>query len=197
MPALNSIHKKLLFLTIVIALSLISAWVFIKYLPTQKEMAPLPISTSTPQSSMVSAPTFTAPTNISRETKTYRNEEWGFEFQYPENWSFHENTFYSPFSKFNLVGAPPGKDYQLDPPMLVNIVTPDFADRAVIGRKNLGATASDVVVAGIEGEKYEYIEELLRISVDLPFGEYRMILGTQKQYEDIFNQILSSFKFLK
>jgi len=129
--------------------------------------------------------------------KTYTNTEYGFEFQYPENWSFYAGTFYSPFSKFNLVGAPLGEDYQLDPPILVNIVTPDFADRAVISRKNLGAVESDVVVGDIRGVKYKYIEESPRISIDISLGELRMILGAKKQYEEVFDQILTTFKFLK
>ncbi|PIT97341.1 hypothetical protein COT77_01995 [Candidatus Berkelbacteria bacterium CG10_big_fil_rev_8_21_14_0_10_41_12] len=130
--------------------------------------------------------------------KTYRNEEWEFEFRYPENWSFHEDTFYSPFSKFNLAGAPIGERYQIDPPLLINIVTLDFADSYVINMKNLGATTSDLIVGGIRGTKYEYIfESIPQVDINLSLGEYLMILGTKKQYEDIFNQILATFKFLE
>lgn len=145
----------------------------------------------TPLNQETERPTVTA------NLKTYRNEQFGFEFQYPDDWSFHENTFYSPFSEFNLVGVPIGEDYQLDQPILANIVTPDFADRAIISRKNLGAVESDVVVGNIRGIRYEYIEESPRISIDIPFGKLRMILGAEKRYEDVFNQVLATFKFLK
>ena len=138
--------------------------------------------------------------SIMSALKTYHNEEYGFEFQYPENWTLHADTFYSPFSRFNLVGASPEENGRPNPiasPLLINIVTPDFAERAVVNRKNLGAMETDIVVGGINGKKYEYIENIVKISIDLPFGEYKMILGADKKHEDVFNQILASFKFLK
>jgi len=128
--------------------------------------------------------------------KTYKNTEFGFEFQYPKGWTFHENTFGSPFSKFNLVGASPeenGLPDPIDSPLLINIVTPDFANKAFYDLKG-----SNITIAGISGKKYEYeYEGVSEIGIDLPFGEYHMLLGAKKGYEDIFNQILASFKFLK
>lgn len=134
-------------------------------------------------------------------TKIYHNEEFGFEFQYPEDWIIQKNTFYSPFSKFNLVGAPINNDYLLyapSSPFLINIVTTDFADRVIISRKNLDAITSNVTVSNIEGVKYEYkFENIPTISIDISTGKHRIILGAMKQYEGVFNQIISSFKFLK
>src|SRR3989344_3812549 len=58
-------------------------------------------------------PTSTIPTIFSStETtstpgfKAFRNRGFGFGFPPPRGWNFHAGTFYSPFSKFNLVGAP-------------------------------------------------------------------------------------------
>ena len=129
--------------------------------------------------------------------KTYRNEEFGFEFEYPDNWLFYENTSYSPFSKFNLIGSSPELDGYANPiipSLLVNIVTPDFVERQFFNLENI---ASKIIVQEVEGLKYEYKEKLSHIAIILPLGEYKMILGTHKGYEDIFNQVLDSFKFLK
>jgi len=127
-------------------------------------------------------------------TKLYRNEEWGFEFEYPEGWSFHPSMFGSPFSKFNLIGASPEEGNipsVIAPAVLVNIVTPEFADRAFYGLNGV-----DTVVAHATGKKYVYeFEGATRISIDIPLDEYRMLLGASKANEEIFNQVLASFKF--
>lgn len=137
--------------------------------------------------------------NNDLEVKTYRNTEFGFEFEYPQNWKLEENSFHSPFSKFNLEGNSSAKYYNPEKPaFLANIVTPDFADRAIISFKNLNASTSIVTIASTKGVKYEYeFEGATQIGIVLSFGEYRMIFGTEKKYESIFNQILASFKFLK
>lgn len=135
---------------------------------------------------------------VNASLRVYRNEKFGFEFQYPNGWTFHENTFYSPFSKFNLVGASPEENSHPDPlapSLLINIVMPDFADRAFYDLKNV---ASETNVGGIMGSKYEYeYERSPKIAIILPFGQYKMILGAYKIYENIFNQILATFKFLE
>lgn len=201
MPVITSTHKKLLFLLILVIIILIlaSVWLFIKYHFVQQELLPAPSSTLTSQSSAILTPTSTVSTSTAQEAKTYRNTEFGFEFQYPKNWSFEVNGFYSPFSKFNLAGNSSAENYNpFRPPFLLNIVTPDFADRAVTSFKNLNASTSVIAITGVRGIKYEYkFEGAIQIGIDFPFREYRMILGTEKQYEDIFNQILATFKFLK
>lgn len=128
--------------------------------------------------------------------KTYHNEEWGFEFQYPKDWIFKENIFKNYYSKFNmelwvLIGE------KHDESFLVNIVLPEFTR----GFNGLEKNTSEIIVAGVQGVKYEYqFEGFPETAVILPFGEYKIILGTgggSKQYLDEFNQILASFKFLK
>ena len=150
------------------------------------------------------APTSTTAIHKASSTvgmKTYTNTEFGFEFEIPEGWSFHENTFGSPYSKFNLVGASPEENKlpnPIFPSLLVNIVTPDFADRAAKSLEKLEFSKSAIVVADIQGIKYVYVyESVQKISIILSVGEYSVIFGAQKEYEDAFNKIISSFRFLK
>lgn len=129
--------------------------------------------------------------------KIYRNTEYEFEFEYPQNLILKENAFYSYYSKFNLdIKVMIGEKF--DPVFLVNIVLPEFADRSFRG---LNKITSAVTVAGVNGIKYEFeYEGFPHTTVILPFGELKMILATgegSKQYLDEFNQILASFKFLK
>jgi hypothetical protein len=129
--------------------------------------------------------------------KTYRNEEWGFEFQYPKDWVIRrENTFLTYYSKFFLEISKP-EDNFFDSAFIINIVLPEFTSSF----EGLEKTTSEIIVGGIKGIKYEYkYQGFLHTAVVLPFGELRMILTTgegSKQYLDEFNQILNSFKFLK
>lgn len=128
------------------------------------------------------------------ELKSYKNEKFGFEFRYPSDWKIMENTFWSPVSKFNLIVVPVEGGYLPDP-VFVNITTPEFANRAFL---DLEDKATEVNIGGVKGKRYEYeFESLNQISIHLPFDEYHILLGAKKAYEDIFNQVLSSLKFLK
>lgn len=185
MPTPTLINKKIFSLFVVIILILILVWIFVKYRPTQKEL---------------SSPVLTSPVPIStiQGAKTYRNMDWGFEFQYPEKWVItreHESLTY--YSKFYLTMSVPVKEGKFDETFLVNIVLPEF----IRGFDNLEKKSSEIIVAGVQGIKYEYqFEGFPETAVILPFGELRMILGTgggSKQYLDEFNQILATFKFLK
>lgn len=192
---MNIINKKtLISLIVLIILAGFSVW-FYQYQQTTNQRVQEAKQKINNQSeeAKTQQPTVTTTTAISA-LKTYRNEEWGFEFQYPENWKTKEDSFYSPFSKFNLIMVPVEGKYLPDP-IFVNIVTPDFAEQTA---RNLGKSVVEIKVAGVFGPKYEYeYESLHEIGIILPFGEYRMLLGSKKQYEDIFNQILTSFKFIK
>lgn len=135
------------------------------------------------------------PANLD-ESQTYINTEFGFEFQYPQDWVVRENTFVSYYSKFNLeIFTRIGES--LDSTFLVNIVLPEFTERSFQG---LEKTTSEIIIAGVQGIKYEYeYHGFPHTVVILPFGELRMILATgdgSKQYLDEFNQTLTSFKFL-
>lgn len=189
MFTLTSIHRKLLFLFVVIMLGFISAWIFI-FRPIQKELSP---AVSIPPSIVSTS------TGTTQQTKTYRNTEWGFEFEYPEDWSFQINRYRSQFSKFELLGDSSAENYNpFNPAFIVHIVTPEFASNATMSFRNLNARISVVTVAGTGGTKYEYeFESIPQIAIDIPFGEYRMLLGADIDHEDDFNKILASFKFLK
>lgn len=172
-------RRYFLILAIIVVGVSLTGWMFLSGWRKPKIQNPPSLPAAiTPTSTIVQT---SAATTSTLGFKIYRNEQWGFEFQYPEDWTFYPNTFGSPFSKFNLVGAPLGEDYQINPPVLVNIVTPDFADRAVVSRENLGALVSKIIIGNSQATKYEYIEEgIPRVSIDASLGKYRMILGTKK-----------------
>ena len=189
--------KKIVIIFIILAALVLSVCAFVWF----KDGAQKPASTEQPISATntdVVKPENTATTTSN--LKTYSNEEWGFEFQFPEEWSFYENTFYNVFSKFNLIGATPKEGNNpnpIRPSILINIVTEDFAKKAAINRENIGAKMSKISVSGVDAMRYEYKEEISKISIDIPWGQYNFILSSPKEYESTLNQIISSFKFLK
>lgn len=134
-------------------------------------------------------------TETSKNWETYRNEEWGFEFQYPKDLFIQENSFKSYYSKFNLkIVVKIGEKF--DPVLGVNVVLPEFVESSF---GELEKVASEVIVGGISGIKYSYeFNNRKETAVILPFGEYRLILVVHyEEYENTFNQILATFKFIE
>ncbi|MFH1198403.1 MAG: hypothetical protein V1720_22060 [bacterium] len=133
--------------------------------------------------------------NNQSQLRTYRNEEYGFEFMYPKDLVIRENAFISYYSKFNLkILTKVGE--QFDPTFLVNIVLPEFADRSFAGLEKI---TTKVNIDGISGIQYQYkFNNRQETVIILPLKQYRLILGVYyEEYKDVFNQILASFKFLK
>lgn len=192
---MNTTHKKILIVLIILAmigvLVVITSRIFIKQSIQQPSIQNQPSTSIAPATSSTSS----VPATSTTGTKTYRNTEWGFEFQYPQNWIVKERTFGGYYSKFNVVARPTSGWYSQFP-ILVNIVLPEFAERSF---QSVEKITSEVTVAGVPGIKYQYIfEGSQETAIILPLGEYRLILGTDdEQYTEIFNQILASFKFLK
>ena len=181
---------------ILVVLVLIVAGYFV-FVHQYRSPAISPGPTSTPTQSTQQTP----------KTQTYRNTEFGVEFEYPENWIINREhkslTFYSKF--FLQIAAPvvitttnQERRIARDPAFLINIVLPEFVDSSF---GDLEKIASDITVDGIGGIKYKYeYQGLPHTAVVLPFGEFKVILATgegSRQYLDEFNQILASFKFLK
>jgi hypothetical protein len=134
-------------------------------------------------------------TNLS--LKTYRNEEWGFEFNYPSELSLKEKVFGGYYSKFNLVlfkHIGESRDWAI----VVNIVLPKFVDNKFWKSQD---DISKIVVDGIEGVRYNYVfQEFPHTDVIFPLGDMKMIIGTGEGsyiYLEELNQILSSFRFIK
>ena len=191
------INKNITTIVFIITLAVVLVGIGWYYFAAQKEVEESPaISNETPSPSTQATTT--------SETKLYRNEEWGFEFEYPEKWVINrEHKSLTYYSKFFLEMSLPviiddvDKEEKFDSTFLVNIVLPEF----IRGFNNLEKTSSDITVAGVQGIKYEYkYQGFSHTAVILPFGQYKMILATgngSKQYLDEFNQILASFKFLR
>ncbi len=190
-----STKKSLIILIILIALSGFVVWFYQYQQAANQQVQEVRQKIDNQFEEAKTQQPLTTTTIITSALKTYHNEQWGFEFQYPEDWIVKENTFGSYYSKFNLVVNPElvrSSNFTFS----INIVLPEFPERSF---RNIEKTTSEITVAGVRGIKYEYeFEGLPETAIILPLGEYKIILGTDsEQYLDEFNQILTSFKFIK
>lgn len=177
-------NKKILAILLILFVAGFATWFIYQYKQKQELKNIVEKPSEDKQQNLNS--TTTAPT-----LKIYRNEEFGFEFQYPIDWKIIENPYRSPFSRFNLIIVPEEGKYLPDP-ILINIVVPDFADRQF---SDLHGTI--VQVGGISGTRYEFTDSgLSEIAIILPFGENKIILGANKEYQNVYDQFLASFKSL-
>lgn len=127
--------------------------------------------------------------------KLYRNAQWGFEFWYPKGWEWKENVFGSPNIRFNLtVMKINGKNTNQDD--MINIVTPDFANREYQDIQN---ESTPFTVDNLQGLKYEYKEDINYIDIVIPINKDNTIIFGNEDRAHIseFNQIVSSFQFTK
>lgn len=132
--------------------------------------------------------------------KLYRNEEWGFEFQYPVSWALDETYVGGRLRKFHLRCVPSdqkGLFYSIIQPFILDIVTAERAARLTELFYEVKNSASEMDVGGVVGLRYEYeFNKKPRIAIVLPFGEYKLILDSDKEYGVVFAKLTSSFKFI-
>lgn len=125
----------------------------------------------------------------------YRNDEFGFGFTIPENWQVKENLYAGPYSYFNLSLVPLDKKANYIDALLINIVKPEFIEMSY---RTMRPADTPITVDGVNGVKYEYaFERSNSIDYIIFRPQKAFIIGYQKEYSDIFNQVISSFKFLK
>jgi len=135
------------------------------------------------------------PVNIDG-SKLYRNEEWGFEFQYPKDWQILQPAFGSAVSKFNMDVVPPVR--HLPDPIRINILPNDWIARVQNTFEVEKIIPSKITISGVDGLRYDHKSEGLS-QIDYLFSRktYWVVVGGKKQYEDVLNQVLSTLKFLK
>lgn len=130
--------------------------------------------------------------------KLYRNDEYGFEFWYPDAWSAEENTYGNSGTKFNVIAYPTRADgkYPFYDPLIVSVVTSDFANGEY---SYLKSSARPTVIDGKEGLEYKYTQDTHYDDVIIPIDtSTSFIIGNDDDaYAADFSNILSSFRFLK
>jgi len=80
-------------------------------------------------------------------------------------------------------------------PILINIVLPGFVTGSFATYQD---RKTEIIFKDrkVSSYKYEW-QEVGRISITMPFGEYSLILGSNEYYEAEFAHFLDIFEFLE
>ena len=163
-----------------------------------------PFEVSVPVPIFTPRPSPTAMPDPTADWQTYRNEEYGFEFRYPGSWEVRNGLSYEIF--LNPIGAA-GKF----PEIQIITYTMDIAAEA--GLNNLRSywesynmenkKIESIVVDGIEGLKVSGLSNLGTSNTPWNIIRIKLVYGDKIYHilsdnaDMIFNQILSTFKFLE
>lgn len=160
-----------------------------------REQTPQQPSVNTSQQYAVS----TFPTTVDSHPgmKLYRNEQFGFEFWYPEGWEWERNALMGPSTKFEMtVVKIDGRDTSQHDS--IDIYTQDFLENYLINMQRLNAKESEIMIDNITGTQYRYdFEGMKMVDVYFPLREFVVFIGVEGQHEVGLKSILSTFKFTK
>jgi len=131
-------------------------------------------------------------------TKTYRNEEWDFEFEYLESWDTRIPEFGSSVSLFNI-GVKPSDSGGISP-IVINVTPKEWIEGALVKMRARGVFTKDIILAGrpaLQIEDHDRFSRPATITLVLVNDEFWIDITGIHTYQTEYNQLLSTFKFLK
>jgi hypothetical protein len=131
--------------------------------------------------------------------KLYRNEQFGFEFWYPEDWKISESFNSNPNNKL-IVSAfpvdPNGESPYFVPFEVLATVTGNIS--RFIESVQATAATSTIELDGQQFTEYRYADEASHETVVIPRGTYPLLVSNDNNSNvNEFAKILTSFKFTK
>ncbi|MBU3922893.1 hypothetical protein KJ684_01490 [Patescibacteria group bacterium] len=148
-----------------------------------------------------------------KDWEIYRNEEYGFEFKYPGDWKMIKDTVEEVDSALLALAKSDAESsfYNCpNPGVAIQFQKNGFSDKVSIENKYFSIEEKDVIIANIPAKKIIrrslndniVVSNEIYLEKDNPTISFsvaceNVIKDSEKEYYDlIFNQILSTFKFI-
>ncbi|USN89023.1 MAG: hypothetical protein H6780_01205 [Candidatus Nomurabacteria bacterium] len=129
------------------------------------------------------------------DVNIYRNEDWGFQFEYPQEWEVREPAFVSGVSLFNMaIGPAPANG------ITINITPKNWIEGAMTKMKARGVVFEEIFLDGKSAYKTYDKDGWSRpaiLTLVLVSDEYWIDITGISKYEEEYNQIIESFEFIE
>ncbi|MCA9358477.1 hypothetical protein KC902_04415 [Candidatus Kaiserbacteria bacterium] len=129
------------------------------------------------------------------DANIYRNEDWGFQFEYPKEWEVREPAFVSGVSLFNMaIGSAPANG------ITINITPKNWIEGAMTKMKARGVVFEEIFLDGKSAYKTYDKDGWSRpaiLTLVLVNDEYWIDITGISKYEEEYNQIIESFEFIE
>lgn len=177
---------------LIIVVLVITAFVYYWWSNIDQTISKEEVSTMIDDSISTTTVTKTIPSEESNQ-QTYRNDEWGITFNYPNDWVIRQPAFGSTVSKLNF-SVEPKEGRKYPETILFNITPKLWIENAMVKMKKDGIVFSDTEVSGLKAIRFEssyegmpQIDYLILVN-----NTYWINVAGKKEYEETLNQVLAS-----